>query len=297
MMKVSDPIIFGHAVSIFFESIFTSHKAVIDPLGVNLRNGFGDLVSKIENLSTEEKTSIYDTLNKVYQEGPAIAMVDSDKGITNLHVPSDVIIDASMPAAIRSSGQMWNASGQLQDTNFIIPDRCYSGVYAETLEFCKKNGAFDPSTMGSVSNVGLMAQKAEEYGSHDKTFEAPEEGVIKIITDEGALLLEHKVQKGDIWRACQVKDAVVQNWVNLAVERSRDTGQPAVFWLNEDRAHDAQLITKVERYLSELDTDGLEIHILAPVEATRFSTSKRRQGYDFCPRNVLRDYLTDLFYS
>ena len=297
MMKVSDPIIFGHAVSIFFESIFTSHKAVIDPLGVNLRNGFGDLVSKIENLSTEEKTSIYDTLNKVYQEGPAIAMVDSDKGITNLHVPSDVIIDASMPAAIRSSGQMWNASGQLQDTNFIIPDRCYSGVYAETLEFCKKNGAFDPSTMGSVSNVGLMAQKAEEYGSHDKTFEAPEEGVIKIITDEGALLLEHKVQKGDIWRACQVKDAVVQNWVNLAVERSRDTGQPAVFWLNEDRAHDAQLITKVERYLSELDTDGLEIHILAPVEATRFSLQRAKEGKDTISvtGNVLRDYLTDLF--
>jgi isocitrate dehydrogenase len=297
MMKVSDPIIFGHAVSIFFESIFTSHKGVIDPLGVNLRNGFGDLVSKIENLSTEEKTSIYDTLNKVYQEGPAIAMVDSDKGITNLHVPSDVIIDASMPAAIRSSGQMWNASGQLQDTNFIIPDRCYSGVYAETLQFCKKNGAFDPSTMGSVSNVGLMAQKAEEYGSHDKTFEAPEDGIIKIITDEGELLLEHKVQKGDIWRACQVKDAVVQNWVNLAVERSRDTGQPAVFWLNEDRAHDAQLIAKVERYLSELDTDGLEIHILSPVEATRFSLQRAKEGKDTISvtGNVLRDYLTDLF--
>lgn len=297
MMKVSDPIIFGHAVSIFFESIFERHEALINSLGVNLRNGFGDLLTKIETLPTSEKESIQKTIDCVFQEGPAIAMVDSDKGITNLHVPSDVIIDASMPAAIRSSGQMWNASGKLQDTNFIIPDRCYSGVYAETVRFCKENGAFDPSTMGSVSNVGLMAQKAEEYGSHDKTFEAPGAGKIKIVAEDGGVLLEHSVQKGDIWRACQVKDAVIQNWVHLAVERARDTGQPAVFWLNKERAHDTQLIRKVEDYLSELDIDGLEIHILAPVEATRFSLQRAKEGKDTISvtGNVLRDYLTDLF--
>lgn len=297
MMKVSDPIIFGHAVAIFFESIFKENKALIDQLGVNLRNGFGDLTAKLQKLSDSEKKAIEDAIESAYSEGPAIAMVDSDKGITNLHVPSDVIIDASMPAAIRSSGQMWNASGKLQDANFIIPDRSYSGVYAETIRFCKENGSFDPTKMGSVSNVGLMAQKAEEYGSHDKTFEVAEDGVVKVITDEGVVLLEHEVQKGDIWRACQAKDAVIENWVNLAVERSRDTGQPAVFWLNKERAHDAQLIRKVERHLSEMDTDGLEIHILAPVEATRFSLERVKEGKDTISvtGNVLRDYLTDLF--
>ena len=297
MMKVSDPIIFGHAVAIFFESIFKENKALIDQLGVNLRNGFGDLTAKLQKLSDSEKKAIEDAIESAYSEGPAIAMVDSDKGITNLHVPSDVIIDASMPAAIRSSGQMWNASGKLQDANFIIPDRSYSGVYAETIRFCKENGSFDPTKMGSVSNVGLMAQKAEEYGSHDKTFEVAEDGVVKVITDEGVVLLEHEVQKGDIWRACQAKDAVIENWVNLAVERSRDTGQPAVFWLNKERAHDAQLIRKVERHLSEMDTDGLEIHILAPVEATRFSLERAKEGKDTISvtGNVLRDYLTDLF--
>ena len=297
MMKVSDPIIFGHAVAIFFESIFKENKALIDKLGVNLRNGFGDLTAKLRKLSESEKKAIEDAIETAYSEGPAIAMVDSDKGITNLHVPSDVIIDASMPAAIRSSGQMWNASGKLQDANFIIPDRSYSGVYAETIRFCKENGSFDPTKMGSVSNVGLMAQKAEEYGSHDKTFEVAEEGVVKVITDEGVVLLEHEVQKGDIWRACQAKDAVIENWVNLAVERSRDTGQPAVFWLNKERAHDAQLIGKVERHLSEMDTDGLEIHILDPVEATRFSLERAKEGKDTISvtGNVLRDYLTDLF--
>ena len=297
MMKVSDPIIFGHAVAIFFESIFKENKALIDKLGVNLRNGFGDLTAKLQKLSESEKKAIEDAIETAYSEGPAIAMVDSDKGITNLHVPSDVIIDASMPAAIRSSGQMWNASGKLQDANFIIPDRSYSGVYAETIRFCKENGSFDPTKMGSVSNVGLMAQKAEEYGSHDKTFEVAEEGVVKVITDEGVVLLEHEVQKGDIWRACQAKDAVIENWVNLAVERSRDTGQPAVFWLNKERAHDAQLIGKVERDLSEMDTDGLEIHILDPVEATRFSLERAKEGKDTISvtGNVLRDYLTDLF--
>ena len=297
MMKVSDPIIFGHAVAIFFESIFKENKALIDQLGVNLRNGFGDLTAKLQKLSDSEKKAIEDAIESAYSEGPAIAMVDSDKGITNLHVPSDVIIDASMPAAIRSSGQMWNASGKLQDANFIIPDRSYSGVYAETIRFCKENGSFDPTKMGSVSNVGLMAQKAEEYGSHDKTFEVAEDGVVKVITDEGVVLLEHEVQKGDIWRACQAKDAVIENWVNLAVERSRDTGQPAVFWLNKERAHDAELIGKVERHLSEMDTDGLEIHILAPVEATRFSLERAKEGKDTISvtGNVLRDYLTDLF--
>lgn len=297
MMKVSDPIIFGHAVSVYFDTLFQEHADTLASLGANERNGLGDIISSLESADSTVKESVLSAIQTAMERGPDIAMVDSDKGITNLHVPSDVIIDASMPAAIRSSGKMWNPAGTLQDTNFVIPDRSYAGVYAETVRFCKEQGAFDPSTMGSVSNVGLMAQKAEEYGSHDKTFEVPADGVIKVINEAGAVLSEHVVEKGDIWRACQVKDSVVQNWVDLAVERSRNTGHPAVFWLNAERAHDAQIINKVERALTAIDTDGLDIRILAPAEATRFSLERMRAGLDTISvtGNVLRDYLTDLF--
>lgn len=297
MMKVSDPIIFGHAVSVYFESLFQEHGDTLASLGANERNGIGDIIASTEGADPSIKESVLSAIKAALETGPDMAMVDSDKGITNLHVPSDVIIDASMPAAIRSSGKMWNPSGELQDTNFVIPDRSYAGVYAETIRFCKEHGAFDPAAMGSVSNVGLMAQKAEEYGSHDKTFEIPADGVVKIITETGQVLTEHVVEKGDIWRACQVKDAVVENWVSLAVERSRNTGHPAIFWLNSERAHDAELIVKVESALAKFDTNGLDIQILSPVEATRITLDRMRAGLDTISvtGNVLRDYLTDLF--
>jgi isocitrate dehydrogenase len=297
MMKVSDPIIFGHAVTVFFKDVFEKHAALIAELGVDVKNGFGDLYAKIESLPVEKKAEIEADIAAVYASAPDMAMVDSDKGITNLHVPSDVIIDASMPAAIRTSGQMWNLAGSLQDTNFVIPDRCYAGVYAATVDFCKKNGAFDPTTMGTVPNVGLMAQKAEEYGSHDKTFEIPAAGTVRISDAEDQVLLEHTVEQGDIWRACQVKDAPIRDWVKLAVTRARATGTPAIFWLDSERAHDAQLIEKVTVYLKDHDTTGLDIRILAPVEATELTLQRTKEGEDTISvtGNVLRDYLTDLF--
>jgi isocitrate dehydrogenase len=297
MMKVSDPIIFGHAVEVFYKDVFEKYAGTISELGVDVKNGLGDLYAKIETLPSNQKAAIEADLEAVYAARPDIAMVDSDKGITNLHVPSDVIIDASMPAAIRSSGQMWNKAGELQDTNFVIPDRSYAGVYAETVDFCKKNGAFDPRTMGTVPNVGLMAQKAEEYGSHDKTFEIPADGTIRIVDADGQVLIEHEVEQGDIWRACQVKDAPIRDWVKLAVSRARATGAPAIFWLDEARAHDAQLIEKVKLYLKDHDTEGLDIRILPPVEATRVTLERAKAGDDTISvtGNVLRDYLTDLF--
>jgi isocitrate dehydrogenase len=297
MMKVSDPIIFGHAVSVFFKDVFEKHADLIAELGVDVKNGFGDLYAKIESLPADKTAEIEADIAAVYASAPDMAMVDSDKGITNLHVPSDVIIDASMPAAIRTSGQMWNKAGELQDTNFVIPDRCYAGVYAATVDFCKKNGAFDPTTMGTVPNVGLMAQKAEEYGSHDKTFEIPAAGTVRVSDAEGNVLLEHTVEQGDIWRACQVKDAPIRDWVKLAVTRARATNTPAIFWLNAERAHDAQLIEKVNVYLKDHDTAGLDIRILAPVEATELTLQRAKDGEDTISvtGNVLRDYLTDLF--
>ncbi|QYJ95305.1 NADP-dependent isocitrate dehydrogenase [Shewanella spartinae] len=297
MMKVSDPIMFGHAVKVFYKSLFEKHGQLFEELGVDVNNGFGDVYAKIASLPADKKAEIEADIAAIYAERPALAMVDSDRGITNLHVPSDVIIDASMPAAIRSSGQMWGPDGKLKDTKALIPDRCYAGVYQETIQFCKENGAFDPTTMGSVPNVGLMAQKAEEYGSHDKTFEIAADGVVKVVDAAGNLLMSHDVEAGDIWRMCQVKDAPIRDWVKLAVNRARLSSTPAVFWLDENRAHDAQLIAKVEQYLPEHDTDGLEIHIMAPVAATRFSLERIKQGLDTISvtGNVLRDYLTDLF--
>ena len=297
MMKVSDPIIFGHAVEVFYRDVFKKYASTIAVLGVDVKNGLGDLYAKLESLPADQKAAIEADLDAVYDSSPDIAMVDSDKGITNLHVPSDVIIDASMPAAIRSSGQMWNKAGEQQDTNFVIPDRCYAGVYAETVDFCKKNGAFDPRTMGTVPNVGLMAQKAEEYGSHDKTFEIPTAGKIRTVDTDGSVLIEHKVEEGDIWRACQVKDAAIRDWVKLAVNRARATGSPAIFWLDAARAHDAQLVDKVNTYLKDHATEGLDIRILPPVEATKITLERAKAGEDTISvtGNVLRDYLTDLF--
>ncbi|MFD2037047.1 NADP-dependent isocitrate dehydrogenase [Belliella marina] len=296
MMKVSDPIIFGHAVKVFFAPVFEKHQAVLKSLGVDVKNGFGDLLSKIKDLPDGQRAEIESDIQACLSESPDLAMVNSDKGITNLHVPSDVIIDASMPAMIRTSGQMWNKEGKAQDTKAVIPDRSYAGVYQETIDFCKKNGAFDPSTMGSVPNVGLMAQKAEEYGSHDKTFEVEGDGVVRVVSD-GEVLISHDVQEGDIWRMCQTKDAPIQDWVKLAVNRARATGVPAVFWLDEERAHDRELIKKVNTYLKEHDTEGLEIKILSPVAATKFSLERIKAGKDTISvtGNVLRDYLTDLF--
>jgi len=297
MMKVSDPIIFGHCVKVFFKDVFEKHAEIIAELGVDVKNGFGDLLAKIETLPADKKAEIEADIAMVYASNPDLAMVDSDKGITNLHVPSDVIVDASMPAAIRASGQMWNAEGKQQDTNFIIPDRCYAGIYAETIDFCKKHGAFDPTTMGTVPNVGLMAQKAEEYGSHDKTFEIPVSGKVRVSDADDNALIEHDVEAGDIWRACQAKDAPIRDWVKLAVTRARATDVPAIFWLDDTRAHDAQLIAKVETYLQDHDTEGLEIYLMPPAEATSFTLERTQKGHDTISvtGNVLRDYLTDLF--
>jgi isocitrate dehydrogenase len=297
MMKVSDPIIFGHCVKVFFKDLIAKHTAVIAELKVDFTNGLGDLTSKLEALPADKKAEIEADLQAAYAHGPELAMVDSDRGITNLHVPSDVIVDASMPAMIRASGQMWNKDGKQKDTKAVIPDSSYASVYQATIEFCKKHGAFNPSTMGSVPNVGLMAQKAEEYGSHDKTFEIPSSGTVRITDSEGNVLIEHSVAAGDIWRACQVKDAPIQDWVKLAVSRARATGVPVVFWLDENRAHDAQLIAKVGEYLGDHNTDGLEIYILSPAEATAFSLDRIKDGLDTISvtGNVLRDYLTDLF--
>ncbi|WP_447986311.1 NADP-dependent isocitrate dehydrogenase [Nitrospira sp. Nam74] len=297
MMKVSDPKIFGHAVSVYYKDVFEKYKDVLQKLGVDPDNGLGDLYSKIKSLPDDQRKAIEADIQAVYQKRPAMAMVNSDKGITNLHVPSDVIIDASMPPVIRDGGKMWNPEGKLQDTKCVIPDASYAPVYHEVVEFCKKHGAFDPRTMGSIPNVGLMAQAAEEYGSHDKTFKAPGNGTIRIVDASGKTLLEHKVEEGDIWRMCQVKDAPIQDWVKLAVNRAKATGAPAVFWLNKDRAHDAELIKKVNQYLPNHDTKGLDIRIMSPAEATRFSLERMKEGKDTISvtGNVLRDYLTDLF--
>jgi isocitrate dehydrogenase len=297
MMKVSDPILFGHAVRVFFKDLIARHGAVFAELGVDFNNGFGDLVSKIASLPAEQRAAIESDIEAIYQNGPALAMVNSDKGITNLHVPSDVIVDASMPAMIRTSGQMWNAAGKPQDTLAVIPDSSYAGVYQTVIDFCKANGALDPKTMGSVPNVGLMAQAAEEYGSHNKTFEIPASGTVRVVDAAGNVLFTHEVETGDIWRACQTKDAPVRDWVKLAVNRARATGSPAVFWLDKNRAHDAQLISKVETYLKDHDTAGLDIRILPPAEACLFSLQRIVKGEDTISvtGNVLRDYLTDLF--
>lgn len=297
MMKVSDPIMFGHAVKVYYKDVFAKHGATFEKLGVDANNGLGDVYAKIASLPEAQKAEIEADIQAVYKTRPELAMVNSDKGITNLHVPSDVIIDASMPAAIRTSGQMWGTDGKLHDTKAMIPDRCYAGIYQETISFCKENGAFDVTTMGNVSNVGLMAQKAEEYGSHDKTFEISTAGTIRVVNASGKALMEHKVEEGDIWRMCQAKDAPIKDWVKLAVNRARATGSPAVFWLNKERAHDANLIKKVNLYLQDHDTEGLELPILSPVEAIRFSLARVKEGKDTISvtGNVLRDYLTDLF--
>ena len=297
MMKVSDPIMFGHAVRVFFKDVLEKHADVMKDIEFDASNGIGDLYNKLEKLDADKRAEIESDLEAVYSKQPELAMVNSHKGITNLHVPSDVIIDASMPAMIRDSGKMWDKNDSRQDAKAMIPDRCYAGLYQETIDFCKENGAFDPSTMGTVPNVGLMAQKAEEYGSHDKTFEIPADGVVKVLNKAGDVVFEHKVEEGDIWRMCQVKDAPIRDWVKLAVNRSRLSGMPAVFWLDSNRAHDAQLIKKVEEYLKEHDTDGLDIQIMAPVEATRHTLQRVKEGKDTISvtGNVLRDYLTDLF--
>ena len=297
MMKVSDPIIFGHAVRVFFKPVFDQFHETFERLGVDVNNGFGDLLAKISTLNEAERNEIEAAIGACYAQRPDLAMVNSDKGITNLHVPSDVIIDASMPAMIRTSGQMWNKEGKQQDTKAVIPDASYAGVYKATIDFCKRNGAFDPTTMGSVSNVGLMAQKAEEYGSHDKTFEIAQNGKVQVSDQDGVVLIEHTVEKGDVWRMCQVKDLPIQDWIKLAVNRAKATGVPAIFWLDENRAHDAELIKKVNAYLPNFDTSNLEIKILAPEEATNFSLDRISKGLDTISvtGNVLRDYLTDLF--
>ncbi len=297
MMKVSDPKIFGHAVSVFFKDVFDTHGAVLQQLGVDPDNGLGDLYAKIKTLPDDQRAAIEADLQAVYKQRPALAMVNSDKGITNLHVPSDVIIDASMPPLIRDSGKMWGPDGTLQDTKAVIPDASYAPVYQEVIDFCKQHGAFDPRTMGSVPNVGLMAQAAEEYGSHDKTFKSPGNGTIRVVAASGKALLEHTVEEGDIWRMCQTKDAAIQDWVKLAVNRARAAGVPAVFWLDKSRAHDAELIKKVNRYLPNHATKGLDIRIMSPAEGTRFSLERMKEGNDTISvtGNVLRDYLTDLF--
>jgi isocitrate dehydrogenase len=297
MMKVSDPVIFGHAVKVYYKEVFEKHAVTFSQLGVDANNGIGDVYSKIERLPEAKKAAIIADLTAVYDQRPDLAMVDSDKGITNLHVPSDIIVDASMPATIRSSGMMWGPDGKLKDTKAMIPDRCYAGVFQTVIDFCKEHGAFDPTTMGTVPNVGLMAQKAEEYGSHDKTFVISGKGVVRVVDTDGTTLLEHNVEQGDIWRMCQVKDAPIQDWVKLAVNRARATGVPTIFWLDDKRAHDRQIIEKVNAYLPDHDTIGLDIQILTPVKATELSLSRIKVGEDTISvtGNVLRDYLTDLF--
>ncbi len=297
MMKVSDPVIFGHAVTVFYADVFAKHGATFEKLGVDVNNGIGDVYAKIKALPDAEREAIEADLQACYANRPEMAMVDSDRGITNLHVPSDIIIDASMPAALRSSGQMWGPDGKLKDMKAVIPDRCYAGVYQEVIDFCKANGALDPSTMGSVPNVGLMAQKAEEYGSHDKTFVMAADGTVSVIDADGKVLMSHDVDAGDIWRMCQVKDAPIQDWVKLAVTRARLSSTPAVFWLDDARAHDREIIKKVEKYLPDHDTSGLELHTMSPNAATRFSLERIQKGLDTISvtGNVLRDYLTDLF--
>ena len=297
MMKISDPIMFGHAVAVYYKDVLEKHAATLNPLGVNLNNGFGDLVAKIATLPDAKRAEIEADIQACYKKQPQLAMVNSDKGITNLHVPSDVIIDASMPPMIRDGGKMWGADGKPYDTKAMIPDRCYAGVFQATVDDCRKNGALDPVTMGSVPNVGLMAQKAEEYGSHDKTFEIAGNGTVRVVDAAGKVLLEQKVEQGDIFRMCQTKDAPIQDWVKLAVTRARLSNTPAIFWLDKNRAHDAQIIAKVEKYLKDHDTSGLDIKIMTPVEAVKVSLERIRQGKDTISvtGNVLRDYLTDLF--
>ena len=297
MMKVSDPIIFGHAVRLFFADVFEKHQATFDAIGVDANNGYGNILEKVSGLSAEKRQEIETDFANAITNGPDLAMVNSDKGITNLHVPSDVIIDASMPAMIRTSGQMWNAKGNAQDTKAVIPDSSYAGIYTATIDFCKEHGAFDPTTMGTVPNVGLMAQKAEEYGSHDKTFEIQSNGRVDVIDADGSILISHPVEAGDIWRMCQVKDAPVQDWVKLAVTRAKASQLPAIFWLDAKRSHDSELIKKVNTYLKDHDTNGLDLQILAPIEATHYTLSRLKQGLDTISvsGNVLRDYLTDLF--
>ncbi|QMV14798.1 NADP-dependent isocitrate dehydrogenase [Vibrio spartinae] len=297
MMKVSDPVIFGEAVKVFYKDVFAKYGELFEQLGVDVNNGLGDVYAKIQSLPAEQKAEIEASIQAVYQNRPELAMVDSDRGITNLHVPSDVIVDASMPAMIRASGQMWGPDGQQKDTKAVIPDRCYAGVYQTVIDFCKEHGAFDPSTMGSVPNVGLMAQKAEEYGSHDKTFVIDNDGVVRVVDRAGHTLLEQTVEAGDIFRMCQVKDAPIQDWVKLAVTRASLSQTPAIFWLDPERAHDAELIKKVEQYLLDHDTSGLDIRIMSPVDATEFTLARMKDGQDTISvtGNVLRDYLTDLF--
>ncbi len=297
MMKISDPIMFGHAVNVYYKDVFAKHAATFEKIGVDTRNGLGDVYAKIAGLPGDQRTEIEADIQAVYQTRPELAMVNSDNGITNLHVPSDVIVDASMPAAIRSSGKMWGPDGKLKDTKAMIPDRCYAGIYQATIAFCQKHGAFDVTTMGNVSNVGLMAQKAEEYGSHDKTFQISGNGVVKVTDSAGNVLMEHNVEQGDIWRMCQTRDLPIQDWVKLAVKRAKATGQPAIFWLDKNRAHDANLINKTETYLKDHDTAGLEIKIMEPVAAINYTLERVKAGENTISvtGNVLRDYLTDLF--
>ncbi len=297
MMKVSDPIIFGHVVSVFFEEVFRRHQETFEELGIIPDTGMSSLHAKLSSLPEERRREIESDIQTVYAEQPELAMVNSDRGITNLHVPSDIIIDASMPAAIRAGGKMYAPDGSMKDMKAVIPDRSYAGIYSETIDFCKKNGAFDPAAMGSVSNVGLMAEKAEEYGSHDKTFKISGDGVVSIVDEKGAVLLEQEVKRGDIFRACRTKDIPIRDWVKLAAARARESGEPAIFWLDSQRAHDREIIRKVELYLKEHDTEGLEIHIMPPNEAVRFSLQRMKEGKNTISvtGNVLRDYLTDLF--
>jgi len=297
MMKVSDPIIFGYAVKVFFKDIFAKYSKTFEEIGVNANSGLKDLINDLQKLSPEKRAEIEVDFKVAFKTGPKLAMVDSDKGITNLHVPSDIIIDASMPAMIRTSGKMYNPEGKLQDTKAVIPDSSYAGIYQATIDFCKKNGAFDPTTMGTVPNVGFMAQKAEEYGSHDKTFEIESPGIVRVIDANGNTILENKVEVGDIWRMCQAKDAPIQDWVKLAVNRAKASGMPAIFWLDKNRSHDAEMIKKVNKYLAEMDTTGLEIKIMEPVEATNYTLKRVKEGKDTISvtGNILRDYLTDLF--